>query len=292
MKQLPPRFRLRHLLSASALCFVLAPTAFAASLPSTPNSSALIATILQQDDTPNVSLCQLGDEPRGALLTKLTTALTLSSRDIGEPGFVPLDDFVEPVLAAEAAPAAEIAAVAPAAVAPKAKASASGPTPVANGKPGKLEYLSHLPSDLAAQAKVLAKHISEKFNVAPANANKIVSAAMTTSNQTGLPPTLLLAVMAVESSFDHLARNGNARGLMQIIPFWHKDKVRAVGGQQELMKVEKNIAAGSAILKEYVDRNGGVQEGLVKYNASKKAKEYSAKVLKQKSRFEALLPET
>jgi soluble lytic murein transglycosylase-like protein len=159
-------------------------------------------------------------------------------------------------------------------------------------KPGtKLGYVKALPQELAAKAKALSAHISEKFKVDPAHANNVVTSAMQTASKTGLPPTLVLAVIAVESSFKASARNGNARGLMQIIPFWHKEKVQAVGGPEELMKVDKNIATGSSILKEYIDRHGSVFQGLYRYNASSKAKEYSEKVLKQKNGFEAVMAE-
>lgn len=279
MNQLSIPFRLRPLLAAGVFSLAVNP-AFAMEMSHIPVSSPLVSAILQAEDLSEPPHCADGVDAKGDLLTRLT-----HSRVQLEPGYIPVDDFnlaTSPELTRTAALVASSSAAA-AARAPKAVSKA--PTPRASFSQS---YFASIPQDLSDKARALSAHIVSKFKVDPAHANHVVSSAMHTANRTGLPHTLVLAVIAVESSFNAAARNGGARGLMQIIPFWHKEKVKAVGGPEELMKVDNNIAAGSAILKEYIDRKGSVFKGLTQYNASSRAKEYSAKVLKQKNGFEAV----
>jgi hypothetical protein len=295
MKQLSLPFRLRPSLVVGALCLFINHAVAGADVSRVPQSSQLISTLLQQGVSSAPGLCFATDEQRPSLLAEVAAALTVASRAQAEPGFLTLNEFEAQSVAGTVLASTVVATIVSAQTteAPVLKTNYSG-TVVASAtsvptKPGKLGYLTGLPHELAEKAKTLSTHISEKFKVAPAHARYVVSSAMQIAGKTGLPPTLVLAVIAVESSFKATARNGNARGLMQIIPFWHKEKVNAVGGPEELMKVDKNIATGSAILKEYIERYGSVFQGLYRYNASSNAKEYSQKVLKQKSGFEEVL---
>lgn len=278
MNQLSLPNRLRPLLTAGVLCFALSPV-FAAEISRIPQPSALAAAILDSDEAPSLLSCLAEPEQRSAFITHLSNSLVQL-----EPGFVPLDDFDD----GDSRPPARgtTTLVQAPGRAPAAKSDSAKPLGLA--VPSSQSYFANIPRELSEKARALSAHIVAKFKVDPAHANHVVSSAMQTANQTGLPPTLLLAVIAVESGFNAAAKNGGARGLMQIIPFWHKDKVKEIGGPAELMKVDKNIAAGSAILKEYIDRNGSVLQGLVRYNSSTRAKEYSEKVLKQKNGFEAI----
>lgn len=277
MNQLSLPNRLRPLLTAGVLYFALSPV-FAAEISRIPQTSSLAAAILDSGESPIVDAC-LSEPEQSAFVTRLTRSLAQL-----EPGFVPLDDFEdgdsrtrERTATTTAPPPVRTLA------AQTDSAKPSGPAATSSQS-----YLANIPRELSEKARALSAHIVSKFRVDPAHANHVVSSAMQTAARTGLPPTLLLAVIAVESGFNAAAKNSGALGLMQIIPFWHKDKVKAIGGPAALMKVDQNIAAGSAILKEYIDRSGGVLQGLVRYNASTRAKEYSEKVLKQKNGFEAI----
>jgi len=91
-----------------------------------------------------------------------------------------------------------------------------------------------------------------------------------------LSPELVLAVIAVESQFDHFAvSNAGARGLMQVMPFWK----RYLGSQRDnLFDIETNIRYGCAILRMYLDRYGRLDKALAAYNGSRGSRRYAAKV--------------
>jgi soluble lytic murein transglycosylase-like protein len=289
MNQISLPFQLRPSLLALATCLMLN-HAGAAELSRAPPSTLLAQAVLHQDESPTKAFCPTDAEPRATLLARLSSALSIAYHSQAEPGFVLVEDVDTPEpnsLAADTLLAK--ADLSPSVVSPQQAVSAQTKNKV--DKPDKLSYLTALPHEFAQTARALSAHIAKKFKVEPSQANSVVASAMRMANQTGLSPTLLLAVIAVESEFNPMARNRGALGLMQIIPFWHKEKVKAVGGPDELMKVDKNIATGSVILKEYIDRNGSVFQGLVRYNASTKAKEYSTKVLRQKKWFETIISE-
>lgn len=288
MKQISLPFSLRPLLLACGI-FVAANPAFAGNTPSSP-AAALSNLILTQDAPLGPSMC-LSGESQPTVLVRVTSALTIASLKQAEPGFVLIDDLDSAPNAVKVGASLELVArtSGPAEpVPPKVSSDVVAKPTATSSKPGTFALLADLPREWADKAKVLTSHISEKFNVDESFASKIVKAVIRSGDQTGISPTLLLAVIAEESSFNASARNGNARGLMQIIPFWHQKKVNLVGGPKELMKSEKNIAVGSAILKEYLDRSDNVFQALARYNASAKAQAYSKKVLKRQQSFDAV----
>lgn len=281
MKQSSLPYALRPLLLACGICFAASP-AFAAP-PPRPPAPSLSSLILHQDSGLEPAVCANGDAAP-TILARVTTALTVAALHQAEPGFDLVDDLDTPATRVKAAPGAEMAALA-------IRLADVEPTPPradAGDKQGKLTHLADIPREWADKAKALSAHIVEKFKVDQGHANKVVKTVYNTGQQTGLAPNLILAVIAVESSFKPAARNGNARGLMQIIPFWHKKKVNKVGGENELMKPDKNIAVGSAIFREYLDRSENVFQALTRYNGSKESHAYAEKVLRQKRGFDAV----
>lgn len=82
----------------------------------------------------------------------------------------------------------------------------------------------------------------------------------------GIDPLLSLAVIAVESRFNYKAASpSGARGLMQVIPFWHKDKITAA----EVFNPAANIRAGHMVLQKCLDQQRGhIGRALLCYNGS------------------------
>lgn len=82
-----------------------------------------------------------------------------------------------------------------------------------------------------------------------------------------LKPELVLAVIEVESRFDHFAVSRvGAQGLMQVMPFW-KDEIGRP--QDNLTSIETNIRYGCRILQYYLKREkGNVRYALARYNGS------------------------
>lgn len=97
------------------------------------------------------------------------------------------------------------------------------------------------------------------------------------ATRANLKPELVLAVIEVESNFDHFAiSRAGARGLMQIMPFW----LREIGRPDDnLFEVNTNLRYGCTILRYYMDKeNGNRVRALARYNGSLGNRGYPARV--------------
>jgi len=145
---------------------------------------------------------------------------------------------------------------------------------------------------LTAPELRLSQYLSRRYMVGLAATEQVVQAAYAAAGEVGLDPLLLLAVAAVESSFNPLAESVvGAKGLMQIIPKWHREKLERLGGDDALFDPEANILLGAHILKEYVHRTGTLEAGLQFYNGAffDSTAQYARKVLAERSRLEQVL---
>lgn len=136
----------------------------------------------------------------------------------------------------------------------------------------------------------LADYIEENFAVDEAKAYSIVTHAIEHGTKNGVKPELVLAVIAVESTFkeDAVSSQG-ARGLMQVMPRYHGEAIREIGGEHALFRPGPNIRTGTGILVEYLDRaNGDLHKALARYNGSsgKRSKAYANKVMSMYRRFQ------
>ena len=78
-----------------------------------------------------------------------------------------------------------------------------------------------------------------------------------------------------------------ARGLMQIIPRFHRDKVPEGAGDGSLLDPLVNIRVGVHVLEEAIRRRGGLVAGLQYYAGSSESEgSYASKVLAEKERLE------
>ena len=98
------------------------------------------------------------------------------------------------------------------------------------------------------------------------------------ASRANLVPELVLAVIEIESRFDHFAisRSG-AQGLMQVMPFWLKE----IGHPNDnLVDINTNLRMGCTILKYYMDmEKNDLHKALARYNGSYGSRKYSSKVL-------------
>jgi soluble lytic murein transglycosylase-like protein len=104
-------------------------------------------------------------------------------------------------------------------------------------------------------------------------------------------PLLILAVMAVESSYNPVARSSmGAMGLMQVIPRFHPEKLEDHGGEEALLDPEINIRVGHLVLHEYLRRFGELEPALQKYAGAfdEPTARYTGKVLAEKARLQRL----
>jgi soluble lytic murein transglycosylase-like protein len=146
--------------------------------------------------------------------------------------------------------------------------------------------------ELDATQQALASHLSRRFFIAGAATERMVAAAHRAAEQVGLDPLLVLAVIAIESRFNPIAESVmGAKGLMQIIPKYHLDKLRAAGGEDAVFDPESNIHVGARILQEYVHRTGTLEAGLQQYNGAWRdnSAQYAHKVMAERDRLEQML---
>ena len=119
---------------------------------------------------------------------------------------------------------------------------------------------------LPRQQAVLARWISRRYRVAPEPIAALVQEAWAMGSRAGLDPTLILAIMAVESSFNPFAQSAvGAQGLMQVLTRVHDDKYDAFGGKLAAFDPISNLRVGVQVLKECISRAGSLQEGLKHY---------------------------
>ena len=98
---------------------------------------------------------------------------------------------------------------------------------------------------------LVATYISRRYRVAQEPVGKLVKAAFQTGRDVGLDPTLLLAVMAIESGFNPYAESGmGAQGLMQVMSKVHSDKFEYFGGTDTALQPLANIQVGELVLKD------------------------------------------
>jgi len=142
------------------------------------------------------------------------------------------------------------------------------------------------------QHKVLASYLARKYRVAGDATVDLVSESYTVGKAVGLDPLLILAVISVESRFNPIAESDmGAKGLMQVIPKFHTEKLAVHGGQDAVLDPKTNILVGAQILKEYIRLAGGVEAGLQMYNGANDdpAQSYAQKVMAEKQRLEQTL---
>jgi soluble lytic murein transglycosylase-like protein len=99
------------------------------------------------------------------------------------------------------------------------------------------------------------------------------------ARRAGLAPELVLALINVESNFDHFAiSTAGARGLMQIMPFWLDEIGRP---DDNLFDINTNLRFGCTILNIYLEReNGDMRRALARYNGSVGKNWYPQRVFK------------
>jgi soluble lytic murein transglycosylase-like protein len=139
-----------------------------------------------------------------------------------------------------------------------------------------------------AEKGALARFIAAEYKTTRDLAARIVNAAYAAGARYQLQPSLLLAIISRESTFNPRATSGyGAQGLMQVVPRFHMDKlqeVRATYAQASLYHPETNIEVGARILAEYIDAESGLQRGLSKYSG--RASRYFEKVMAEHDAFE------
>jgi soluble lytic murein transglycosylase-like protein len=146
------------------------------------------------------------------------------------------------------------------------------------------------PKDLPKQQAALAYWISRKYRVAPEPVSALVAEAFEVGQKAKLDPTLILAIMAIESGFNPFAQSPvGAQGLMQVMTGVHGDKYEFFGGKLAAFDPVTNLRVGVKVLQECIQRAGSLQGGLKYYvGAAQLADDggYADKVMAEYSRLQ------
>jgi soluble lytic murein transglycosylase-like protein len=135
----------------------------------------------------------------------------------------------------------------------------------------------------------VTKFIARRYRVSERAVASFVATAYRAGEQHEVDPLLILAVMAVESRYNPVAKSlMGAKGLMQVIPKWHPEKLDDHGGEEALLEPEVNILVGTQILREYMRRFGELERALQMYAGAfdEPTARYTNKVLAEKARLE------
>lgn len=143
------------------------------------------------------------------------------------------------------------------------------------------------PTTLSKQQASVANWIARRYRVAIEPVSRLVQEAWESGRRSGLDPTLILAVMAIESSFNPFAQSSvGAQGLMQVMTRVHDDKYEPYGGVRAAFDPVTNLRVGVQVLKECIARAGSLEAGLKFYVGAANLSDdggYVGKVLAEQS---------
>ena len=145
------------------------------------------------------------------------------------------------------------------------------------------------PKDLPKEQAAVAYWLSKKYRVAPEPLAALVAEAYDIGGRAKIDPTLILAIMAIESSFNPFAQSSvGAQGLMQVMTRVHTDKYQNFGGHFAAFDPVTNLRVGVKVLQECIARAGSVEGGLRFYVGAANLPDdggYAAKVLAEHFRL-------
>jgi soluble lytic murein transglycosylase-like protein len=115
---------------------------------------------------------------------------------------------------------------------------------------------------------------------------EFLDAAWYEAHRAGLDPGLVLGLIQVESAYRKYAVSiAGARGYMQVMPFW--TGIIGDHDRKKLFHMQTNLRYGCAILRMYIDMEGGnLYLALGRYNGSRGKPEYPNAVLDAWKRWE------
>jgi len=172
----------------------------------------------------------------------------------------------------------------------EARAEASGDVLTLVGEPEAIHRATATdPKALPKPQAAVAQWLAKRYRVAPEPVARLVQEAWSIGARAGLDPTLILAIMAIESGFNPFAQSPvGAQGLMQVMTRVHDDKYSAFGGQHAAFDPLANLRVGVQILKDCITRAGGLEGGLRLYVGAGNLEDdggYAARVMAEQSQL-------
>ena len=149
------------------------------------------------------------------------------------------------------------------------------------------------PKELPKQQALLAYWLARKYSVAPEPLGVLVSHAFEIGAKAKLEPTLILAIMAIESGFNPFAQSPvGAQGLMQVMTRVHTDKYENFGGKLAAFDPVTNLRVGVKVLQECIAKAGSIEGGLKFYVGAGNLPHdggYANKVMAEYSRLQVVI---
>ncbi len=146
------------------------------------------------------------------------------------------------------------------------------------------------PKELPKQQAAVTYWLSKKYRVAPEPISALVAEAYDIGKRAQLDPTLILAVMAIESGFNPFAQSSvGAQGLMQVMTKVHSDKYQSFGGKFAAFDPLANLRVGVKVLQDCIRNAGSVEGGLKYYVGAANLDEdngYASKVMSEYARLQ------
>jgi soluble lytic murein transglycosylase-like protein len=130
-----------------------------------------------------------------------------------------------------------------------------------------------------AQWQAASSQRLARYKKHPTERQEFLQTVWYEARRAGLPLSLVLGVVQVESAFRKYAiSSAGARGYMQVMPFWAR--LIGDGDDSRLFHMQTNLRFGCVILRHLLDRErGDLFMGLGRYNGSRGQAAYPQAVL-------------
>jgi soluble lytic murein transglycosylase-like protein len=195
------------------------------------------------------------------------------------------------VLALAVLGAVPVIPASPQAARPGLPAFVADPFGLENAGSGSTTVAAVVEGPLQREQQALTEYIARRYRIAEAAAQHFVLIAYRAGEQHRVDPVLILAVMAIESRYNPVAESVmGAKGLMQVIPKYHQEKLFDHGGEHALLDPEVNIVVGAQILREYQRRFADTETALQMYAGAldEPTSRYATKVFDEKARLDII----
>ena len=138
--------------------------------------------------------------------------------------------------------------------------------PTAAAEPGAGRSTAVTTRALTPDQLSVTQWLSRKYRVSAEPLAALVTEAWTVSENSQVPPTLILAVIAIESNFNPFAqRSESNRGLMQVDSLSQQDTLSRFGGPLSVFDPLTNLRVGSRVLQGFIQETGSIENGVRAY---------------------------
>lgn len=123
--------------------------------------------------------------------------------------------------------------------------------------------------DLSSDQLAVTSWLSHKYKISPEPLAALVSEAWALGERSQIPPTLILAVMAIESRFNPFAAGHlGGLGLMQIEPEAHVGALTSFGGRLAAFDPLTNLRVGTRLLQSLIQDANSLEDALRLYSVA------------------------